>query len=147
MGRDSPTTFGVMSPTISQLTQKHRGRRSKPYVCSRSHQAFQGAPHRKGIIYKIATMSPRKPNSARRTIAKVRLVYNDRRVFAKIPGLGTHSLQAHSLVLLRGHGPKDSPGINYHLVRGLYDFQSEEDYGRRHRRSKFGVKRPAKHEE
>jgi small subunit ribosomal protein S12 len=130
-----------MAPTYSQLTQKHRGRHSKPYDCSRSHRAFQGAPHRKGIIYKIATMSPRKPNSARRTIAKVRLVFNDRKVFAKIPGLGEHRLQSHALVLLRGHGPKDSPGINYHLVRGLYDFHVVELYGRQHRRSKFGVKR------
>lgn len=130
-----------MAPTFRQLTDSLRGRRSKPYNCSRSHQAFDGAPHRKGIIYKIATMSPRKPNSARRTIAKVRLVFNDRRIFAKIPGLGEHKLQSHALVLVRGHGPKDSPGINYHLIRGLYDFHTAESYGREHRRSKFGVKR------
>jgi small subunit ribosomal protein S12 len=132
-----------MAPTYSQLSHKQRGRKSKPYVHSRSHRAFDGAPHRKGIIYKIATMSPRKPNSARRTVAKVRLIFNDRRVFAKIPGLGEHRLQTHALVLLRGHGPKDSPGINYHLIRGLYDFHVAELYGRTHRRSKFGVKRPA----
>jgi len=87
-------------------------------------------------------MSPRKPNSARRTFAKVRLCYNSKKVFAKIPGIGDHFLQAHSLVFLRGHGPKDSPGINYHLVRGLCDFIREESFGRRNRRSKFGVKRP-----
>ena len=103
--------------------------------------AFEGAPHRKGVIYKIAVMSPRKPNSARRTFAKVRLLFNDKRLFAKIPGLGEHYLQTHSIVFVRGHGPKDSPGINYHLVRGLCDFIKVEPYGRRNRRSKFGVKK------
>lgn len=80
--------------------------------------AFKRAPHRKGVIYKVTTMPPRKPNSANRTFAKVRLNFSGRKVFAKIPGIGESKLQAHSLVLLRGHGPKDSPGINYHLVRG-----------------------------
>ena len=86
-------------------------------------------------------MSPRKPNSARRTFAKVRIVSTEKKLFAKIPGIGDHFLQAHSLVLLRGHGPKDSPGINYHLVRGVYDFISEETFGRKNRRSKFGLKK------
>lgn len=85
-------------------------------------------------------MTPRKPNSAKRTFAKVRIVINDKKVFAKIPGIGEHGLQPHSVVLLRGHGPKDSPGINYHLMRGLYDFNKLELYGRKNRRSKFGVK-------
>jgi len=101
---------------------------------------FFYAPHRKGVIYKIATMSPRKPNSARRTIAKIRLLFSNKRIFAKIPGIGEHFLQPHSIVLLRGHGPKDSPGINYHLIRGVCDFIREETFGRRRRRSKFGVK-------
>jgi len=86
-------------------------------------------------------MSPRKPNSARRTFAKVRLLFNDKRLFAKIPGIGEHFLQSHSVVFVRGHGPKDSPGINYHLVRGLCDFTKVEPYGRKNRRSKFGVKK------
>jgi len=103
--------------------------------------AFLGAPLRRGVVYKIAIMSPRKPNSARRTFAKTRVLISNRKVFAKIPGIGEHFLQAHSVVLLRGHGPKDSPGINYHLVRGVYDFSRVELYGRRNRRSKFGVKR------
>jgi small subunit ribosomal protein S12 len=102
---------------------------------------FEGAPQRKGIVYKIAVMSPRKPNSAKRTFAKVKIAINDKKVFAKIPGIGDHFLQAHSVVLLRGHGPKDSPGINYHLIRGLYDFHRVEVFGRRNRRSKFGVKK------
>jgi small subunit ribosomal protein S12 len=100
--------------------------------------AFKGAPHKKGIIYKLAVMSPRKPNSARRTFAKVRVISTNKRLFAKIPGIGDHYLQAHSLVFLRGHGPKDSPGINYHLVRGVCDFIREENFGRKNRRSKFG---------
>lgn len=102
--------------------------------------AFGKAPHRKGVIYKVTTMSPRKPNSARRTFAKVRLNHNDKRVFAKIPGIGESKLQAHSLVFLRGHGPKDSPGINYHLVRGQCDFIHPEPFGRMNSRSKYGLK-------
>jgi len=126
-----------MCPTIIQLAS---GARQKKKRRPRAG-AFNGAPHRKGVVYKIATMSPRKPNSAKRTYAKVRLTYNGRRLFAKIPGIGEHFLQAHSIVFVRGHGPKDSPGINYHLVRGLYDFNKIELFGRRKRRSKFGVKR------
>lgn len=85
-------------------------------------------------------MPPRKPNSAKRTFAKVRLNFSGRRIFAKIPGIGDSKLQAHSLVFLRGHGPKDSPGINYHLVRGLCDFLYQEPFGRMNARSKFGLK-------
>jgi len=106
--------------------------------------ALHGAPLRKGIVYKIATMSPRKPNSARRTFAKIRVGSTQKRIFAKIPGIGEHHLQAHSVVLVRGHGPKDSPGINYNLVRGVYDFSRIETYGRKNRRSKFGVKKITK---
>lgn len=126
-----------MCPTLAQL---RKGFRIKKKRRSRVG-AFAGAPYRKGVIYKIAVMSPRKPNSARRTYAKVRLLFNGKRLFAKIPGVGDHFLQAHSIVLVRGHGPKDSPGINYHLVRGLYDFNKVETFGRRKRRSKFGVKK------
>jgi len=126
-----------MSPTKAQLRKgirQHKIRRSKV-------GAFEGAPLRKGVVYKIAVMSPRKPNSAKRTYAKVRLTFNGKRLFAKIPGIGNHFLSAHSIVLVRGHGPKDSPGINYHLVRGLYNFDKVETFGRRKRRSKFGVKK------
>jgi small subunit ribosomal protein S12 len=124
--------------TPSQLAKKDKGRiRFKKKAKA---LAFKGAPHRKGIIYKITTMSPRKPNSAKRTFAKVRLIFSKKKVFAKIPGIGDHYLQAHSVVFLRGHGPKDSPGINYHLIRGLCDFIRPELFGRRNRRSKFGAK-------
>lgn len=86
-------------------------------------------------------MTPRKPNSAKRTFAKVRILISNKKIFAKIPGIGAHFLQPHSIVLVRGHGPKDSPGINYHLVRGVYDFNHVEVHGRKNRRSKFGVKK------
>jgi len=124
-----------MLPTEHQLSngmRKRKWRRNKV-------AAFEGAPLRRGLIYKIAIMTPRKPNSAKRTFAKVRVGLKQRRIFAKIPGIGAHFLQAHSVVLVRGHGPKDSPGINYHLIRGAYDFIRLEDYGRKNRRSKFGV--------
>lgn len=124
--------------TIHQFIDKPRIQRKK----KRKAPSFFLAPQRKGVIYKIAVMSPRKPNSARRTFAKVRLLFNNKRLFAKIPGIGEHFLQSHSIVLVRGHGPKDSPGINYHLIRGLCDFIKPEAYGRRNRRSKFGAKRP-----
>jgi small subunit ribosomal protein S12 len=125
--------------TASQLSKG--ARQFKPYPLSRSHLAFDGAPQRKGVVYKIAVMTPRKPNSAKRTIAKVRLNFNGKRIFAKIPGLGEHFLQSHAVVLVRGHGPKDTPGVNYHLIRGLFDFERIEVFGRRNRRSKFGIKR------
>jgi small subunit ribosomal protein S12 len=129
-----------MGPTLNQLSRKMRTHKRRRNTVA----AFVGAPQRKGVVYKIAKMTPRKPNSARRTFAKVRVVINNKKLFAKIPGIGEHFLQAHSLVLIRGHGPKDSPGINYHLIRGLYDFHKVELFGRRNRRSKFGVKNAKK---
>jgi len=125
-----------MCPTVLQLA---RGARKGKRRSLRA-PAFAGAPHRRGVVYKVTTMTPRKPNSAKRTYAKVRLTFSGKRLFAKIPGIGPHGLQEHSVVFVRGHGPKDSPGINYHLVRGLYDFSKVETFGRKKRRSKFGVK-------
>ena len=125
-----------MSP--HQLFFKNRTRHER--LNKKKAPKFEGAPHRKGVVYKITTMSPRKPNSAKRTFAKVRLLHNNKRLFAKIPGIGEHFLQAHSIVLVEGHGPKDSPGINYHLIRGQCDFVKPELYGRKNRRSKFGLK-------
>lgn len=122
---------------LQQLINKRRINKKK----DKRSPAFDNAPHRKGVIYKIAVMSPRKPNSARRTFAKVRILQNDKKIFCKIPGIGEHFLQTHSIVFIRGHGPKDSPGINYHLIRGLCDFVKVEPYGRKNRRSKFGVKK------
>lgn len=93
--------------TFSQLVKKARVTKRRDLRAP----AFNLAPHRKGVVYRVTTMSPRKPNSAKRTFAKVRLNFSGQRVFAKIPGIGESKLQAHSLVFLRGHGPKDSPGI------------------------------------
>jgi small subunit ribosomal protein S12 len=126
-----------MSCTGGQLSKNFRIKKRRRNKVA----PFEGAPQRKGIIYKISVMTPRKPNSAKRTFAKVRVAINDKKVFAKIPGIGEHFLQPHSVILLRGHGPKDSPGINYHIIRGIYDFTRMETYGRKNRRSKFGVKK------
>lgn len=102
--------------------------------------ALDGSPHRRGIVYKLAIMTPRKPNSAKRKIAKIKLIYNRRRVFASIPGIG-HNLHEYSMVMIRGGSAKDLPGVNYALMRGLLDFLPKEDFIRTQRRSKFGVKR------
>lgn len=123
-------------PTFSQLSRKariHKYRRARLL-------ALAGSPHRRGVIYKIATMTPRKPNSAKRKIAKVRLIFNKKRVFANIPGMG-HNLHEYSYVMLRGGSAKDLPGVNYALMRGLLDFNGVEIFERRARRSKFGVKK------
>jgi len=122
---------------LQQLLRNKRIKRQKRVKA----RVFGKAPQRRGVIYKIAIMSPRKPNSAKRTFAKVRLMWNNKRLFAKIPGIGDHNLQTYSVVLVRGHGPKDSPGINYHLIRGACDFIKEETYGRRNKRSKYGLKK------
>lgn len=123
-------------PTLNQLV---KGLRMAKTHWAKT-PAFEGAPQRRGVCYKIAIVTPRKPNSARRKIAKVRLSYNKRRVFANIPGQG-HNLQEYSVVMVEGHGPKDLPGVNYALMRGLLDFVGKESFERRKRRSKFGVKK------
>jgi len=129
-----------MLPTTGQLAKYKRLRK----IRRNKVKPFEGSPQRVAIVYKVAIMTPRKPNSAKRTFAKVRVRINNKKVFAKIPGIGEHFLQPHSEVLLRGHGPKDSPGINYHLIRGKYDFNRVETFGRQNRRSKFGVKKADK---
>lgn len=123
-------------PTLNQLS---RGARKSKYRLSRIARAFgaTGTPHRKGFIYKLAIMTPRKPNSARRKIAKIQLYYNDRRIFSHIPG-EHHTLYVHAAVLVEGGGAKDLPGVNFSLIRGVLDFPPE--FGRKNRRSKFGVK-------
>lgn len=126
-----------MSPTYNQL---NKGIRKKKYKKS-LYSFFKGGPQRRAVVYKTAIMSPRKPNSARRTFAKVTILISEKHVFAKIPGIGEHFLQSHSVVLLRGGAPKDSPGINFTMIRGLYDFDNLELFGRRQKRSKYGVKK------
>lgn len=126
-----------MFPTINYFKNHVRGIRKRRNLSP----ALEGAPNKKGVVYKIATMSPRKPNSAKRTFAKVKIGKKRKKAFAKVPGIGEHRLQNHSEVLIRGHGPKDSPGINYHLIRGVYDFDKPELFVRKNRRSKFGLKK------
>jgi len=97
-----------------------------------------GNPFKRGVCLKVTTTTPKKPNSALRKIARVRLS-NGMEVTAYIPGEG-HNLQEHSIVMLRGGRVKDLPGVRYHIVRGVYDTQGVE--GRKRRRSVYGVKRP-----
>jgi small subunit ribosomal protein S12 len=125
--------FGKM-PTINQLIRK--GRR-KVSVKSKS-PALAGCPQRRGVCVQVMTRTPKKPNSALRKVAKVRLT-NGQEVIAYIPGEG-HNLQEHSIVLVRGGRVKDLPGVRYHIVRGTLDALGVD--GRRRGRSKYGAKRP-----
>jgi small subunit ribosomal protein S12 len=120
-----------------QLANKPRKKRKRRCKVP----ALFGCPQKRGVIYKVATMSPRKPNSAKRKIVKVRILGNflGKRAFANIPGIGPNGLNEFNIVLLEGGNPKDSPGINYSLIRGKLDFFEPELYGRQNRRSKFGA--------
>ncbi|MGD9200491.1 MAG: 30S ribosomal protein S12 [Chitinispirillia bacterium] len=123
-------------PTISQLVKK--GRKS---IFKRSmSRALQRCPQRRGVCTRVFTTTPKKPNSALRKVARVRLT-NHIEVNAYIPGEG-HNLQEHSIVLIRGGRVKDVPGVRYHIIRGTLDTQGVED--RKKGRSKYGVKRPKK---
>lgn len=121
-------------PTIQQLVRKGR---QKPEVKSKSI-ALDSCPQRRGVCTKVYTTTPKKPNSALRKVAKVRLT-NKVEVIAYIPGEG-HNLQEHSIVLVRGGRVKDLPGVRYHIVRGALDTAGVD--GRKQRRSKYGAKRP-----
>ena len=121
-------------PTINQLVRK--GRR-KVAVKSKS-PALSDSPQRRGVCVQVMTRTPKKPNSALRKVAKVRLT-NGQEVIAYIPGEG-HNLQEHSIVLVRGGRVKDLPGVRYHIVRGTLDSLGVD--GRRRSRSKYGAKRP-----
>jgi len=120
-------------PTIQQLIRLGREVRKR----SKS-PALQGCPQKRGVCVRVYTTTPKKPNSALRKVAKVRLS-NGIEVIAYIPGEG-HNLQEHSIVLVRGGRVKDLPGVRYHIVRGALDAQGVE--GRRQGRSKYGTKRP-----
>ena len=100
--------------------------------------ALSHCPQKKGVCIKLVTRTPKKPNSAIRKLALLRLS-NRRRVYGYIPGEGKHSLQEHSVVLIRGGRVKDLPGIKYKLIRGVYDFEGLK--GRKKARSKYGTKR------
>jgi small subunit ribosomal protein S12 len=121
-------------PTINQLVRL--GRKAARYKTK--SPALGGCPQKRGVCTRVATMTPKKPNSALRKIARVRLV-NGIDVTAYIPGIG-HNLQEHSVVLIRGGRVKDLPGVRYHIIRGTKDTLGVED--RRKARSKYGAKRP-----
>ena len=121
-------------PTINQLVRKPR--KSKQERSKRP--ALEGNPQKRGVCTRVYTTTPRKPNSALRKVARVRLT-NGFEVGAYIPGEG-HNLQEHSVVLMRGGGPNDLPGIRYSIVRGTLDTQGVKD--RNQSRSKYGGKKP-----
>jgi small subunit ribosomal protein S12 len=121
-------------PTIAQLVRLGR---EKVKVKTKS-PALQGCPQRRGVCVQVKTMTPKKPNSALRKIARVRLT-NGIEVTAYIPGIG-HNLQEHSIVLIRGGRVKDLPGVRYHIIRGTLDAAGVAN--RKQGRSKYGAKRP-----
>ncbi len=121
-------------PTISQLVRK--GRFKAPNKSKSA--ALDSCPQRRGVCTRVYTTTPKKPNSAMRKVAKVRLT-NKQEIIAYIPGEG-HNLQEHSIVLVRGGRVKDLPGVRYHIVRGSLDTAGVE--GRKQQRSKYGTKRP-----
>ena len=121
-------------PTISQLVRKGR---EKIKVRTKS-PALNRCPQRRGVCVRVYTSTPKKPNSALRKVARVRLT-NGIEVTTYIPGVG-HNLQEHSIVMIRGGRVKDLPGVRYHVVRGTLDAVGVE--GRRQSRSKYGTKRP-----
>lgn len=121
-------------PTINQLVRKGRKRVLK----KSSTPALQSCPQKRGVCVRVYTTTPKKPNSALRKIARVRLT-NGIEVTSYIPGIG-HNLQEHSVVLIRGGRVKDLPGVRYHIIRGTLDALGVAD--RRQGRSKYGAKRP-----
>lgn len=121
-------------PTINQLVRKGRDRVSK----KTNTPALKGAPQKRGVCTRVYTSTPKKPNSALRKVARVRLTTGIE-VTAYIPGIG-HNLQEHSVVLVRGGRVKDLPGVRYHIIRGTLDTLGVDD--RKQGRSKYGAKKP-----
>ena len=120
--------------TVNQLVRKPRSvKRAKSTV-----PALEASPQKRGVCTRVYTTTPKKPNSAMRKVAKVRLT-NGYEVISYIPG-ESHNLQEHSVVLIRGGRVKDLPGVRYHILRGVLDTQGVKD--RKQRRSKYGAKRP-----
>lgn len=120
-------------PTINQLVRKGREKQEK----KRKAPALEGNPQKRGVCTRVYTTTPKKPNSALRKVARVRLT-NGYEVTAYIPGEG-HNLQEHSIVLIRGGRVKDLPGVRYHIVRGTLDTSGVQD--RKQGRSKYGAKK------
>lgn len=120
-------------PTVNQLIRKPR---KKPVAKSKK-PALQSCPQARGVCTRVYTTTPRKPNSALRKVAKMRLT-NKNEVIAYIPGEG-HNLQEHSVALIRGGGPNDLPGVRYSIIRGVLDTQGVKD--RKQSRSRYGAKK------
>jgi small subunit ribosomal protein S12 len=121
-------------PTIQQLVRRGREQQRRKRVTP----ALQACPQRRGVCTRVYTTTPKKPNSALRKVARVRLT-NGIEVTAYIPGIG-HNLQEHSVVLIRGGRVKDLPGVRYHIIRGTLDSIGVQD--RKQGRSKYGAKKP-----
>lgn len=121
-------------PTISQLVKKGR---EKAWSKTKS-PALKGSPQKRGVCIRVYTTTPKKPNSALRKVARVRLT-NGMEVTSYIPGIG-HNLQEHSIILVRGGRVKDLPGVRYHIIRGALDAVGVQN--RKQGRSKYGAKRP-----
>ena len=121
-------------PTISQLVRESREKQRRKNTAP----ALQGCPQKRGVCTRVYTSTPKKPNSALRKVARVRLT-NGIEVTSYIPGVG-HNLQEHSVVLIRGGRVKDLPGVRYHIIRGSLDTSGVTN--RRQGRSKYGAKRP-----
>jgi small subunit ribosomal protein S12 len=121
-------------PTINQLIRRERAKAKKKHKTP----ALQSSPQKRGVCVRVYTTTPKKPNSALRKVARVRLT-NGIEVTSYIPGVG-HNLQEHSVVLIRGGRVKDLPGVRYHIIRGTMDTAGVDD--RRRGRSKYGAKRP-----
>ena len=121
-------------PTLNQLVRLGRKRQ----LSKTASPALKGAPQKRGVCTRVYTSTPKKPNSALRKVARVRLT-NGMEVTCYIPGEG-HNLQEHSIVLIRGGRVKDLPGVRYHILRGVLDTQGVKN--RKQRRSKYGAKRP-----
>ena len=136
-------------PTINQLIRKERKQKRNKMKSTALHLSSdalhrkktitaKGAPFKQGVCVKVTTTTPKKPNSALRKIARVRLS-NGMEVTAYIPGIG-HNLQEHSIVMIKGGRTKDLPGLRYKIIRGVYDAQGVD--GRRQSRSRYGAKKP-----
>ncbi|MEK7541683.1 MAG: 30S ribosomal protein S12 [Patescibacteria group bacterium] len=136
-------------PTVSQLIKRGRTPRrykskspalERGFNVKQNRPVYYASPFKRGVCIKVTTMTPKKPNSALRKVARVRLT-NGMEVTAYIPGEG-HNLQEHSVVMIRGGRVKDLPGVRYHIVRGVLDTQGVQQ--RKQQRSKYGAKRPKK---
>lgn len=134
IGGDNSRISGESMPTISQLVRNGR----KKVVNKTKSPALKSCPQKRGVCTRVYTTTPKKPNSALRKVARVRLT-NGMEVTSYIPGVG-HNLQEHSIVLIRGGRVKDLPGVRYHIVRGTLDTLGVD--GRSQGRSKYGTKRP-----